>query len=58
MKSRQHAVRSEEASRQENPAPIPNGCPEEELDWRGTLERIREEFGGGRAHDGVQRGFR
>jgi hypothetical protein len=32
--------------------------PEDELDWKGVLERVREEFRSGRAPDGVQRTFR
>lgn len=36
----------------------PARSTEDELDWRGTLERIREEFRSGRAPDGVQRTFR
>jgi hypothetical protein len=29
-----------------------------ELDWRGVIERVREEFRSGRAPEGVQRTFR
>jgi len=32
--------------------------PREDLDWRGVLERVREEFRSGRSTDGVQRTFR
>jgi hypothetical protein len=31
--------------------------PVDELDWRGVLERVREEFRVGRAQDGVRRTF-
>ncbi len=36
----------------------PDSSPREELDWKGVLERVREEFRSGRAPDGVQRTFR
>jgi len=36
----------------------PDRSSEDELDWRGVLERVREEFRSGRAPDGVQRTFR
>jgi hypothetical protein len=36
----------------------PDRSPEDDLDWQGVLERVREEFRSGRAPDGVQRTFR
>jgi hypothetical protein len=36
----------------------PDSSPREELDWKGVLERVREEFRTGKALDGVQRTFR
>jgi hypothetical protein len=36
----------------------PESSPRDELDWRGVLERVRDEFRGGRGSDGVQRTFR
>ena len=36
----------------------PESSPREELDWKGVLERVRDEFRSGRAPDGVQRTFR
>jgi hypothetical protein len=40
------------------PGDGPESSPREELDWKGVLERVREEFRSGRAPDGVQRTFR
>ena len=31
--------------------------PVDDLDWRGVLDRVREEFRVGRAQDGVRRTF-
>ena len=36
----------------------PESSPRDDLDWKGVLERVREEFRSGRAPDGVQRTFR
>ncbi len=36
----------------------PESSPREELDWRGVLDRVREEFRSGKALNGVQRTFR
>ena len=60
MTARRHADRTDQPARSQpvQPRLAPSAPPaEEEIDWRGTLERVREERRGGRAPDGVQRGF-